>query len=104
MKGSVERVNAMLDKLQPLAAEHQVSIAQLVIAWTLMQPGITCVLCGARDPAQAAENAAAGAVALQPEEINFIQEAVHGCTSTPRLSPSGNRGTSRLVWEPSKVP
>ncbi len=78
MKGSVERVNAMLDKLQPLAAEHQVSIAQLVIAWTLMQPGITCVLCGARDPAQAAENAAAGAVALQPEEINFIQEAVHG--------------------------
>ena len=41
-----------------LAAEHHVSVGQLVIAWTISQPGITCVLCGARDAAQATENAA----------------------------------------------
>ena len=60
-----------------MAARHRASIGQLVIAWTLSQPGIACVLCGARDAAQATENAPAGAVALQPEEINAIQEAVH---------------------------
>ena len=44
-------------------------MGQLVIAWTFSQPGITCVLCGARDVAQATENAAAGAVTLTPEEF-----------------------------------
>ena len=41
--------------------EHHGRLGQLVIAWTFSQPGITCVLCGARDVAQATENAAAGA-------------------------------------------
>ena len=56
----IERVNAMLEQLRPMAQRHQATIAQLVIAWTCMQPGMTCVLCGARDPQQAIENAAAG--------------------------------------------
>ena len=34
--------------------------AQIVIAWTLPQPGITFALCGARNPEQAIENARAG--------------------------------------------
>ena len=74
---NVDKMNATLEKLQPMADEHHVGIGPLVIAWTFSQPGITCVLCGARDAAQATENASAGAVVLQPEEINAIQEAVH---------------------------
>jgi methylglyoxal reductase len=49
----------------------------LVIAWTFSQPGVACVLCGARDPQQARENAAAGAITLSPEEVESIGAAVH---------------------------
>ena len=73
----VERVNAMLRELEPLAARRGVSVAQLVIAWTFAQPGIACALCGARDAAQAIENARAGALALLPDEIDLIGRTVH---------------------------
>ena len=49
---NIERINAMLEQLRPIAERHQASIAQLVIAWTFSQPGVTCVLCGARDAAK----------------------------------------------------
>jgi methylglyoxal reductase len=74
---NVERVNAMLDQLRPLAERHRASIAQLVIAWTFSQPGVACVLCGARDARQAMENAAAGDIRLSPEEAELIGKAVH---------------------------
>jgi aryl-alcohol dehydrogenase-like predicted oxidoreductase len=48
----------------------------LVIAWTAAQPGITCVLCGARDSHQAIENAAAGSIELTAEEAKTIGELV----------------------------
>lgn len=74
---NVKRVGAMLDSLRPLAERHNCSIAQLVIAWTIAQPGVSCVLCGARDAAQATENAAAGLIELLPEEVDQIGRAVH---------------------------
>ncbi len=40
-------------RIPPVAEEHGASIAQMVIAWTLAQPGVTFALCGARNPAQA---------------------------------------------------
>ncbi len=75
---NIEKVNAMLDQLRPIAERHQVSIGQLVIAWTFSQPGVTSVLCGARNPQQAIENAAAGDVELSPEEVETIGKTVHG--------------------------
>lgn len=74
---NIERVNAMLDGLRPLADRHRASIAQLVIAWTFSQPGVACVLCGARDARQAMENAAAGDIRLSPEEVESIGSVVH---------------------------
>jgi aryl-alcohol dehydrogenase-like predicted oxidoreductase len=68
----VERMNARLAELAPIAQRHGASIAQLVIAWTFSQPGLTCALCGARDPQQALENAAAGAIALSADEIRTM--------------------------------
>jgi methylglyoxal reductase len=66
---NVERINGLLRQLQTLADRHGATLGQLVIAWTAAQPGITCVLCGARDPQQALENAAAGKIELSAEEI-----------------------------------
>ena len=61
--------------LMPLAEQHGASIAQLVIAWTLSQPGITFALCGARDPAQALDNAGAARLRLGAEDLARIEAA-----------------------------
>jgi methylglyoxal reductase len=73
---NVARVNAMLETLRPIAQRHQATVGQLVIAWTAAQPGITCVLCGARDADQAAENAVAGGITLSAAEVETIGKTV----------------------------
>lgn len=74
---NIEQTNAMLEQLRPIAADHGVSIAQLVIAGTFSRPGMTTALCGARDAGQAIENAAAGDVKLSAEEVEKIGNLVH---------------------------
>ena len=59
----------------PLADQQGVSIAQLVIAWTLSQPGITFALCGARDPAQALDNSGAARLRLDADDLARIEDA-----------------------------
>ncbi len=65
---------ALLDQLAPIAKEQELTIAQLVIAWTLAQPCLTHVLCGARNATQAAENAAAGQSPLDDAALAIINE------------------------------
>lgn len=62
----------MLGEMQPIAKERGLSLTQLVIAWTLAQPGMTHALVGARNAQQARENAKAGQVELTDEEIGAI--------------------------------
>ncbi|MEJ2193646.1 MAG: aldo/keto reductase [Ignavibacteriaceae bacterium] len=69
---NLSRVNNFLNKLKPLADEKNATLAQLVIRWTIQQPGITIVLVGARNPKQATENAGAIEFKLSKEEIYFI--------------------------------
>ena len=60
----------------PIAEAHGATIAQLVIGWTLRQPGITFALCGARNQNQARENARAGALRLDDGDLARISAAV----------------------------
>ena len=69
------KVASFVGEVAPIAERQQASIAQLVIAWTLEQPGITFALCGARNPEQARENARAGGLRLSPEELTEISDA-----------------------------
>jgi aryl-alcohol dehydrogenase-like predicted oxidoreductase len=69
---NIELINAFLDKLKPLAADKQATLSQLVIRWTIEQPGITIALVGARNAAQSIENAKAADIQLTSEEIQFI--------------------------------
>ncbi len=62
------------DGLAGIALRYQVSVAQLVIAWTVAQKGITYALCGARNAEQAVENAKAGEVSLKAEDVKLIGE------------------------------
>ena len=71
---NISRVNDFLGKLMPLAKEKKATIGQLVIRWTIEQPGITIALVGARNAAQAIENAKAGEIQLSSEELAFISK------------------------------
>ncbi|TGE17791.1 aldo/keto reductase [Hymenobacter elongatus] len=71
----VTRVNAFLAKIRPLAESKSASLAQVVIRWTLAQPGITVALVGARNAEQATQNAKAIEVKLSSEELDFIDKA-----------------------------
>lgn len=47
----------LVDQLRAIAGRIGCTVSQLVIAWTLAQPGITVALCGAKRPSQIMENA-----------------------------------------------
>ncbi|ATU93178.1 aldo/keto reductase [Phyllobacterium zundukense] len=64
------------ESIQPVADKHGASIAQTVIAWTLVQDGVTFALCGARNPEQALENAKAGTIRLDKEDLSAIDAAI----------------------------
>ena len=70
-----QKVALLKQAIAPIAERRQASMAQIVIAWTLAQPGITFALCGARTPEQALDNARAGEVTLEAGEIAAIDAA-----------------------------
>ena len=70
------RVLDLLDAWRGLTRRYQCTLAQLVIAWTATQPGVTHVICGARHVEQAKENAAAGNLQLAPEGIQQMRRDV----------------------------
>jgi aryl-alcohol dehydrogenase-like predicted oxidoreductase len=66
-------------RLSASASRGEVSaclLAQLVIAWTAAQPGVTHVLCGAPRVDQARENVAAGSLRLAAVDIEQMRRAV----------------------------
>jgi methylglyoxal reductase len=69
------KVAALRQALAPVAEGHQATMAQIVIAWTLAQPGITFALCGARNAKQAVDNAKAGEISLSAAELSAIDAA-----------------------------
>jgi aryl-alcohol dehydrogenase-like predicted oxidoreductase len=73
---TVAKVEGLLAAIAPVARAHGATIAQTVIAWTLTRPAITHVLCGARNPTQARENAAASGLELDPAQIAAITAAI----------------------------
>jgi aryl-alcohol dehydrogenase-like predicted oxidoreductase len=64
-----------LEKVRPIAEKHGVSLAQMVINWTIQVPGITAAIVGARNPDQAEHNAKALTFQLSPEECAEIRRA-----------------------------
>jgi aryl-alcohol dehydrogenase-like predicted oxidoreductase len=69
---NINKVNAFLGNLKPLADEKNATLGQLVIRWTLEQPGITIALVGARNGKQAVENARAAGIRLSGNELDYI--------------------------------
>jgi len=60
-------------RFNALARELGQPPGRLAIAWALTRPGVSAVIVGARSPEQARENAAAGAVALDPATCAAVE-------------------------------
>lgn len=69
------RVLAALEKIRPIAERHNASLAQIVINWTIHEPGITAALVGARNAEQATHNAGAMNFTLTPQERAQVRAA-----------------------------
>jgi aryl-alcohol dehydrogenase-like predicted oxidoreductase len=74
---NLTRINKFLSLIKPAADSKKVTLAQLVLKWTLMQPGITCVLAGARSASQVEENFAADSIEIAPAEMDFINNSLN---------------------------
>lgn len=73
------RVNSLLrEVVQPVADEHGATLAQVALAWTVAQPGVTAALAGARTADQARENAAAGRLKLTGKELESMDAGFRG--------------------------
>jgi aryl-alcohol dehydrogenase-like predicted oxidoreductase len=71
---NLSRTNEFLNSIKPLADAKGITLSQLVILWTLQQPGITVALVGARNKEQAADNAFALNTILTKEEAEIISD------------------------------
>ncbi len=60
------RVLRAVQRLQPLAAEAGLSLAQFSLAWVLREPNVASAIIGASRPDQVRENAAASGARLDP--------------------------------------
>ena len=69
---NIRRTNAFLQKIKPIADEKGITIAQLVLRWTINKPGITIALAGARNAQQAVANTKASDVRLTTQEMETI--------------------------------
>jgi aryl-alcohol dehydrogenase-like predicted oxidoreductase len=72
---NIDRTNAFLQKIKPIADAHNATLSQLVINWTTNQPAMACVLAGARNEQQVKDNAKSLAFKLSSEELSKITSA-----------------------------
>ena len=73
-KENITKINLFLDRINTIAEDKGVSLAQLVLRWTLQRPGITCILAGARNEEQLVENSGTLEFKLSQEEMAKIDQ------------------------------
>jgi aryl-alcohol dehydrogenase-like predicted oxidoreductase len=71
-----QRNQDFLEDLRAIAAGAGKTVAQLVVNWTIHQPGITVALCGAKRPEQIRETAGALGWRLRPEQLQQVDAAL----------------------------
>ncbi len=78
---NIIRINSFLDSIKNISENHNCTLGQLVLAWTMQQDGIGCVLVGARDTKQALENAKALQIKLTNEDLKTIDQQLNSLGS-----------------------
>jgi len=75
-----DRVLAGAQRLQPIARELGLTMAQLALAWVLRRPEVSSAIIGASRPEQVVENAKASGVRLDAAVLARMEDAVRGAT------------------------
>jgi aryl-alcohol dehydrogenase-like predicted oxidoreductase len=70
------RALAKAEKLKAIAQGRNLTLVQLAIGWLLRLPAVTCVLVGAKNPAQVAEHAGGAGWQLTDRELREIEGAL----------------------------
>lgn len=73
---NLSRIINFTDDLRTIAEERNVTLSQLVLNWTIQQPGIKCVLAGARNPDQVLDNIKAAEFILSDDELKRIRTLI----------------------------
>ena len=66
----------LIDRLRAIAQSAGRTVAELVVNWTIHQPGITAALCGAKRPGQIRETAGGSGWQLSHEQLAQIGRAL----------------------------
>ena len=69
-----EENHKRVEYLRPIAAELDMTMAQLALAWCLRQENLSAVICGATKPTQIEDNSAAAGKKIPPDTLNRIDE------------------------------
>jgi aryl-alcohol dehydrogenase-like predicted oxidoreductase len=63
-----------VDAMRPVAERHQVSVAQIALAWLLAKPYVSTVIIGAKSMDQLRDNVASTRLKLTDDEIKSLDE------------------------------
>ncbi|NJR13487.1 MAG: aldo/keto reductase [Phyllobacteriaceae bacterium] len=83
-----ERLWRIVDVLVAVAEQHNVSAAQVALAWLLTRPAIASLVVGARTPAQMADNIAALSLTLTADDL----AALNDVSRPPLIYPYWHQG------------
>jgi aryl-alcohol dehydrogenase-like predicted oxidoreductase len=83
-----DEVLAAVQKLDPIAKQEGLTMAQLAVAWVLQNPNVSSAIIGATKPAQIKENVKAAGVKLSAETMQAIDSALG---SLPERDPAKNQ-------------
>ncbi|MHA2396613.1 MAG: aldo/keto reductase [Candidatus Thorarchaeota archaeon] len=80
LRGQLKKTKPLVDALEAIALEHEVTIAQIVLNWTVNYHGDTIVsIPGATKTYQAEDNANAMRLSLSKEQMETISTLSHEC-------------------------
>ena len=71
--GKLERSLAVVDAMRPIAERLGCSTAELALAWTFHQPGVTSAIAGSRNPDHVRDNARAGDISLDQDRLDDLE-------------------------------
>ena len=73
---NLDRNIKLRNALRPIAERHGANVSAIAVAWTLSWPGVSGAIVGARSPEQVDGWIRAGAITLEPQDLEEITAAI----------------------------
>ena len=90
-----ERNLEAVEALGRFAAERDLTVAQLAVAWTIAHPAVHVAIVGARNEQQIEGTAPAGEVHLDEDELREIDDMMSGAVPVGGPTPRASRVSPR---------